>query len=174
MQLFVTSHPALNERDQVREIHKCLRGFVFLGTDHYNWPSTSGLLERMAIANKMIWTPTDAKAGLDDLAEFQDQAPRINHDFAFRGGENFPMACFYETGSSKGATFQMKKVSSSSYPMQQVPSTMKQASVGSRRINILLPVPYSVCRANPIYDLAVTTGLGSPGKCHTSVFMGRE
>jgi hypothetical protein len=37
----------LNDRDQVQEIHKCMKGFVFLGTDHYNSPGIQGFIERM-------------------------------------------------------------------------------------------------------------------------------
>ncbi|KAH8656651.1 acyl transferase/acyl hydrolase/lysophospholipase, partial [Tricladium varicosporioides] len=94
--LFLITHPMLNERDQVQEIHKCLKGFVFLGTDHYNWPSTKGIIDQISRLNKVL-PASEMKQTLADLDEFQSQSPRINHDFAFRGGENFPMACFYQT-----------------------------------------------------------------------------
>ncbi|KAH6665502.1 acyl transferase/acyl hydrolase/lysophospholipase [Halenospora varia] len=99
--LFLITHPTLNERDQVQEIHKCLKGFVFLGTDHYNWPGTQGLLDRIARLNGLVGMSQvpEMKRAVADLEEFQSQSPRINHDFAFRGGENFPMACFYEMPS---------------------------------------------------------------------------
>jgi hypothetical protein len=134
MQLFLITHPALNERDQVQEIHKCLKGFVFLGTDHYNWPGTRGSIEQIAAAAApaIAWAMLDAKSAFADLEEFQSQSPRINHDFAFRGGENFPMACFYETRVSSTLPL-MRKVNSTS--SQQRQSMRDRSSIWSQNVS---------------------------------------
>jgi len=81
----------------VQEIHNCIKGFVFLGTDHYNWPSGVMLVDWLKKGFKQFMP---AKDHMQDLEELRSEAPRINHDFAFRGGENLPMACFYETATT--------------------------------------------------------------------------
>lgn len=88
----------------------CLKGFIFLGTDHYNWPSTRVLLEVMTSTSKQIRDVIPSfENHYANLEEFHNQAPRINHDFAFRGGETLPMACFFETQIAR--VFSLIKVS---------------------------------------------------------------
>ncbi|KAH6962463.1 acyl transferase/acyl hydrolase/lysophospholipase [Ilyonectria sp. MPI-CAGE-AT-0026] len=100
---FLSSHPDNTKRPRYTKLHKLIKSFVFIATDHYTGISDfatmySGIPTSM---RKTLQTLRPISEGsldwLEGLMPLKEQALYINHNFASQEGEKLTRACFYET-----------------------------------------------------------------------------
>lgn len=93
-----------NSCPDVHQVHAAIQGFIFLGTRH------RGVFDRsvtftpwlLSIIASWVYPKSALPQILSQASSFLNQYRRINVEFKEEGGENFPMACFYETSPTTG------------------------------------------------------------------------
>ena len=93
-QIYVATHPSASSNPDFYQLHKLIRGYVYLGTPHkdIHSPDISKLWRALSAE-----AATSLGAKSPDLEKAIFATSRINHAFQRLGGEDLPTVCFYET-----------------------------------------------------------------------------
>lgn len=93
-QMYVATHPSRSSNPDFHQLHRSLRGYVYLGTPHkdVHLPDIPKLWRALGAE-----AATSLGAKSPDLEKAIFATIGINHAFQRLGGEDLPTVCFYET-----------------------------------------------------------------------------